>query len=99
MFATAIPYADQDLVAEMGYPDVGTGQKEFFSRARLLFDFGCEKGQLNLLQGCILLSSFQNSFWPDKDFRFWFSNAVRIATQIGFHQEYVFRCADGPDAN
>lgn len=82
-----MPYAGEDLLAEMGYSDVATAQREFFSRARLLFDFGCEKSQLTLMQGCILLSSFQNSFWPDKDCRFWFSNAVRIATQIGFHQE------------
>lgn len=61
-------------------------QKSFFSKARLLYDFGCEKGQLNLIQGSILLSSFQFSFAPDKDFRFWFHNATRIALQMGFHK-------------
>jgi hypothetical protein len=64
-------------------------QKDFFSKARLLYDFGCEKGQLNLIQGSILLSSFQFSFAPDKDFRFWFHNATRIALQMGFNKRSV----------
>ncbi|KAH8595050.1 fungal-specific transcription factor domain-containing protein [Bisporella sp. PMI_857] len=89
MFANVIPYASKEYVLELGFSDISKAQKEFFSRARLLFDSGCERGQLSLLQGSVLLSSFQNSFVPDKDFRFWFYNAVRIATQMGFHRDNV----------
>lgn len=86
IFANVTPYALPTLLLESGYTEYATAQKEFFSKARLLYDFGCEKGQLNLLQGSILLSSFQYSFAPDKDFRFWFHNAVRIALQMGFNK-------------
>lgn len=88
LLANVVPFASADLVRELGYSDINAAQGDFFLKARLLFDFGCEKGQLSLLQGSILLSSFQNSFSPDKDFRFWFNNAVRIATQMGFHRRY-----------
>lgn len=87
IFAITVPYASLDLVQSMGFSGIVEAQKEFFTRARLLYDFGCEKSQLYLLQGCVYLSSFQNSFAPSKDFRFWFHNAVRIATRLGFHRK------------
>ncbi|PYH81921.1 hypothetical protein BO82DRAFT_432278 [Aspergillus uvarum CBS 121591] len=86
ILANVVPYADSDLLFDSGYTECAIAQKDYFSRARLLYDFGCEKAQLNLLQGSLLLSSFQNSFAPDKDFRFWFHNAVRIALQMGFNR-------------
>jgi hypothetical protein len=71
----------------MSFKTITESQREFFSRARLLFDFGCEKNQMSLLQGSILMSSFQNSFAPDKDFRFWFNNAIHLATLMGLHRQ------------
>ena len=71
----------------MSFKSITDAQREFFMRARLLYDFGCEKNQLNLLQGSIFMSSFQNSFAPDKDFRFWFNCAVHIAVSMGLHRK------------
>ncbi|KAF9892986.1 hypothetical protein FE257_012397 [Aspergillus nanangensis] len=89
IFANVVPYASRETLLDAGYTEYPAAQKEYFARARLLYDFGCEKGQLSLLQGSVLLSSFQFSVAPDKDFRFWFHNAVRIATQMGFHQQDI----------
>jgi hypothetical protein len=89
ILANVVPHTPSDVLLAAGYTDVTFAQKEFFNRARILYDMGCEKGQLNLLQGSIFLSSFQNSFAPDKDFRFWFINAVRMATQLGLHKQSV----------
>lgn len=87
IFAITIPYASPELIQAAGYKDITSAQREFFTRARVLFDFGCEKGQLNVLQGSIFMSSFQNSFAPDKDFRFWFNNAIHLATLMGLHRQ------------
>ncbi|KAL2785969.1 fungal-specific transcription factor domain-containing protein [Aspergillus keveii] len=96
IFANVAPYASPELLLESGYTEYSMAQKAFFSKARLLYDFGCEKGQLNLLQGSILLSSFQFTFAPDKDFRFWFHNAARIALQMGLNRRDIGNQLDLP---
>lgn len=87
ILTNAVPYASPELLLEAGYIDRMAAQKEFFNRARLLYNFGCEKNQLSLLQGSLLLSSHQYSSASEKDFRFWFHNAFRIATQMGLHRQ------------
>ncbi|CAH0050937.1 unnamed protein product [Clonostachys solani] len=89
IFSITVPYSDDTSLRHMGYDSVTDAQRAFFSRARLLFDFGCEANQLTLLQGSFLLSSFQNSFAPDKDCRFWLNQAVHIATLMGLHRRNV----------
>jgi hypothetical protein len=86
LFITVIPFASDALLQSTGYTDVMTAQVEFFARARILYDFGCEQSELNLLQGSVLLSWFQHSLDSNKDSRFWFSNATRLATQMGLHR-------------
>jgi hypothetical protein len=86
ILANIIPYAPLDLVLAAGYPDRNAAQRDFSQKAQLLHDFGCERRQLVLLQGSCILSSFQSSYAPLKDFRFWLHNAFRIATQMGLHR-------------
>lgn len=87
MLANIVPYASMDLVEAAGYSDRHVAQREFVFKARLLHDFGCERRQLSLLQGSVVLSSFQPTYAPTKDFRFWFHNAVRLSTQMGLHRQ------------
>jgi Fungal specific transcription factor domain len=87
ILANVVPYASATLLLEAGYSDRGVAQKSFFLKAKRLYDFRCEKGQLRLLQGSIMLSSLSFSYAVDYDFRFWFNNAVRIATQMGLHRD------------
>lgn len=87
ILANVIPYASEDLVLAAGYPNRNAAQKDFSSKAQLIHDFGCERRQMVLLQGSCILSSFQVSYAPTKDFRFWLHNAFRIATQMGLHRE------------
>lgn len=86
LFVTVVPFASDSLLRNAGYMDFMTAQVEFFTRARILYDFGCEQSELDLLQGSVLLSWFQHSLDPHKDFRFWFGNATRLATQMGLHR-------------
>jgi hypothetical protein len=86
IFIVTVPFISNDDLQHTGYVNAPEAQSEFFTRARLLYDFGCEQHELNLLQGSILLSSFHHMFEPPKDFRYWFGNAARMATQMGLHR-------------
>lgn len=83
MFVVALPHAPDSLLESIGLVDA---QTEYFTRAKILFDFGCENDELNLLQGSILLGSFQHYLDPIKNAGFWFSNATRLALQMGIHR-------------
>jgi hypothetical protein len=87
IFVAVIPFASDSLLHDAGYKDVLTAQVEFFARAKILYDFGCEKSELVLLQGSILLSWFQHSLDTIKNSRFWFGNATRLATQMGLYKQ------------
>lgn len=78
-----------ELLRQAGYQERILAQKDFFSRATLLYDIGCEKSQLHLLQGSIMLSSLSFSYSIDKDYRYWLTNACRIATRMGLHRAHV----------
>lgn len=83
------PYAPISLIQEAGYPDHVSADNAFYKNAVLLYDFQCEKSQLHLLQGTLLVGTHTISHFSDKDYRFWLLNAVRIATRMGIH-----RCND-----
>ncbi|KAF1976295.1 hypothetical protein BU23DRAFT_44863 [Bimuria novae-zelandiae CBS 107.79] len=89
LFVVVIPYATSPLIRSTGYADATAAQLEFFTRTRLLFDFGCERDELSLLQCSLLLGSFQHTFDANKNSRFWFSNAVRLALQMGLHKSDI----------
>ncbi|EME82837.1 uncharacterized protein MYCFIDRAFT_80434 [Pseudocercospora fijiensis CIRAD86] len=87
VLANAVPYVDFDVLESHGYRSRDSAQREYADRAKLLHDFGLERRQLQSLQASIILSSFHTSFAPNADYRSWFQNAVRIATQIGLHRQ------------
>lgn len=89
ILANVVPYAPTDLLHRAGYQDRTSAQKSLFSKAKLLYDL-YEKNQLSLLQGSIMLSSLSFSYAMDKDYRYWLSNAARIATQMGLHRNHVY---------
>ncbi|KAH0842469.1 hypothetical protein AYO21_10772 [Fonsecaea monophora] len=89
LFANVVPYAPEHLLRQAGYEDRITAQKQLYAKAALLYDMGYEKNQLYLLQGSIMLSSLSFSYAIDKDYRYWLTNAGRIATQMGLHRNYV----------
>jgi len=87
VFASTVPYAPLQLLLDAGFADRLTAQKTFFSNAVLLYDFGCEKSQLRLLQGSLILGTSVFSYHSGKDIHYWLHNAVRIATRMGFHRK------------
>lgn len=86
ILASTVPYASHDLLRDCGFNDHHMAQKTFFNKAKLLCDIGVEKSQLRLLQGSTILSLLHFSFSMDSDYRYWLSNAVRLATKMGLHR-------------
>lgn len=89
IFIVVVPYLSTEVLSSIGFTDTVTAQIEFFTRAKLLYDFGCEQSELVCLQAAVLLGSFQHSLDSMKNSRFWFGNAVRLAKQMGLHRRYV----------
>lgn len=87
ILANVVPYASIDDLKRAGYDNKISAQHDFYLKAQLLHDFGCERSQLVILQASVVLSTFHYHFAPAKDHRFWFSNAVRLATQLGLHRQ------------
>ncbi|KAG4281967.1 hypothetical protein FPRO06_10871 [Fusarium proliferatum] len=94
ILANVAAHAPEELLQRIGFNDRETAQKTFYSRAILVYDLGGETGQLNRLQGSIMLSSLSFTYAMDKDYRYWFSNACRIATQLGLHRQYISQRVD-----
>ncbi|CAI6337668.1 unnamed protein product [Periconia digitata] len=89
IFMNALPFASNEDIQSMGFTNILAGQTEFFTRAKVLYDFGCEKNELKLLQSFLLLASHQHSLDLNRDSRFWFGNAVRLALQMGLHKSAI----------
>ncbi|PPJ59588.1 hypothetical protein CBER1_01172 [Cercospora berteroae] len=71
LLANTVPYASKELVEKCGYATHAAAPKSFYQRATLLYDFNCEKSQLALLRGSLLLGTQWVSYFSDKDFTFW----------------------------
>ncbi|KAH8689341.1 hypothetical protein BGW36DRAFT_433347 [Talaromyces proteolyticus] len=89
VLASAVSYASVELLNAAGFQDHSSAQETFFTRAKLLYDFDVEKSQLRLLQGSLILSTTHVSHYMSRDYRFWISNAVCIATKMGLHRRSV----------
>ncbi|KAH8704783.1 hypothetical protein BGW36DRAFT_1811 [Talaromyces proteolyticus] len=86
VLASVTPHVPLELLNSAGFSDHLTAQTAFFIRARLLHDVGVEKNQLRLLQGSLFLSLPHVTRDMDKDYRYWISNAARLAVKIGLYQ-------------
>ncbi|KAF2655994.1 hypothetical protein K491DRAFT_692489 [Lophiostoma macrostomum CBS 122681] len=89
MMMTVLPLAPGNILESIGHANAEMARFEYFTRARTLFDCNCERSELALLQGSLLLSWSQQSFELNKTARFWHNNASRLAIQMGLH-----RCVD-----
>jgi hypothetical protein len=96
ILTSAAPYAPLELLQEAGFNDRHSACVGLFNRARLLYDFGVEKGQVPLLQGCLSLSLVSFAAAMDKDYRFWLTNAIRLATNMGLHRNDMTKGLDPP---
>lgn len=93
IFTASVPYAPRELISKLGFSSPHAAQEEYFHRAKILHGLGCEMSELAVLQGSILLCSFAHYLDPIMDFRYWKSNATRLAFQLGVRKQWVYQSA------
>lgn len=75
-------HAPVDVLSACGFASRSAAQESFFYKAKLLHDFVAEDDLLLMLQGSIILSMVILDHPTDRDFGYWFHNAIRLATKL-----------------
>lgn len=89
ILTTASVHATTDLLSACGFASRSAAQELFFSKANLLHDFAAEEDALLMLQGSIILCMVILDHPTDRDFGYWFHNAIRIATKLDIRNTCV----------
>jgi hypothetical protein len=82
-------HAPADVLSACGFASRSAAQESFFSKAKLLHDFAAEDDPLLMLQGSIILCMVILDHPTDRDFGYWFHNAIRLATKLDLHNTCV----------
>ncbi len=90
ILTTAIVLAPENVLSDCGFADRSAAQKSFFIQAKLLYDFAAEDDLLSLLQTSIILCMVILDHPTDRDFGYWFHNAIHLATKLDLRKAYVF---------
>ncbi|OTB07825.1 hypothetical protein M426DRAFT_229743 [Hypoxylon sp. CI-4A] len=85
MFA-ATAFVDVKYLKEAGYASRKTARREFFYKARLLYDFDYESDRLVLVQGLLLMTYWYETPDDQKDTWHWMGVAISLAHTIGLHR-------------
>ncbi len=89
ILAASSLYVPHETIEECGFAERAEAQATFASRATLLYDFQVESNALDFLQGSLLMTKVLLEHPTDKDFNYWFYNALRLATKLGLYSRYV----------
>ncbi|KAF2228834.1 hypothetical protein EV356DRAFT_537744 [Viridothelium virens] len=82
-------HAPADVLSACGFASRSAAQESFFSKAKLLHDFAAEDDPLLMLQGSIILCTVILDRPTDRDFGYWFHNAIRLATKLDLRNTCV----------
>ncbi|KAI1449893.1 fungal-specific transcription factor domain-containing protein [Annulohypoxylon stygium] len=85
MFA-ATAFVDVKYLKDAGYASRKVARREFFSKARLLYDFDYESDRLILVQGLLLMTYWYETPDDQKDTWHWMGVAISLAHTIGLHR-------------
>ncbi|KAM0256120.1 hypothetical protein ACHAQJ_005207 [Trichoderma viride] len=82
ILSNASMYAPMTLLEACGFNGRYEAIETYYSRANVLYQFGCERNQLRSLQGSVVLGLTAMSGSFDRDFRYWLYNAIRDITLL-----------------
>ncbi|KAI1466409.1 transcription factor CTF1 [Daldinia caldariorum] len=85
MFA-ATAFVDAKYLKDAGYASRKAARREFFYKARLLYDFDYESDRLILVQGLLLMTYWYETPDDQKDTWHWMGVAISLAHTIGLHR-------------
>lgn len=78
-------HAPAHVLSTCGFASRSAAQESFFYKAKLLDYFSVEKDPLLVLQGSIMMCNVILDHPTDRDFGYWFHNAIRLATKLDIH--------------
>jgi hypothetical protein len=86
MFA-ATAFIDMAYLEAQGYMTRQSASKAFFTRAKLLYDFGYEADRVVMVQALLLMTYWCEDAEHTKDSMHWLSEAISIGTTIGLNHD------------
>ena len=86
MFA-GVATADMRFLKAAGYTTRREARREFFAKARLLYDFDIEVDRIPLIQSLLLLTYWYETPDDQKDSHHWMGIAVSLSHTIGLHRD------------
>ena len=92
ILAAASVHVPAGVLSACGFTSCSAAQESFFSKAKLLHDFAVEDDPLLMLQGSIILCMVILDHPTDRDFGYWFHDAIRLATKLNLRNT----CASFP---
>jgi len=81
-----------DVLSACGFASRSAAQEALFSKAKLLHDFAAEDDPLLTLQGSMILCVVILDHPSDRDFGYWFHNAIRLATKLDLRNRCAYYC-------
>ncbi|KAM0454498.1 hypothetical protein ACHAPV_008369 [Trichoderma viride] len=75
-----------EVLSACGFESRSAAQESFFSKAKLLHDLAAEDDPVLMLQGSIILCMVILDHPTDRDFSYWFHNAIRLATKLDLRE-------------
>jgi hypothetical protein len=81
-------YAPADVLSACGFSSRSAAQESLFYKTKLLYDLSAENDPLVLLQGSVILCAVILDHPTDKDYSYWFHNAIRLATKLRLRKMY-----------
>ena len=83
MLTAAAVYTPIKVLSACSFSSRSEAQDSFLTRARLCHDFETEHDLLSMLQGSTILCTVIPDHPIDRDYGYWFYNAVRLAAKLG----------------
>ncbi|KAF8416411.1 fungal-specific transcription factor domain-containing protein [Tirmania nivea] len=83
---TGSAFINLDLLRAAGYPTRKAARKDFFTKARLLYDFDHEPDRMSLVQALLLLTYWYETPDDQKDTWHWMGVAISLSHTIGLHR-------------
>jgi hypothetical protein len=89
MLVPAAVHVPMDVLEALGFTSRAAAQNSLFEKASALYDFSAHEQPSVKVQACFILGAVFLDKETDRDFGYWFHNAVGLADKIGVRDKYI----------
>ncbi|CAJ2509285.1 Uu.00g143110.m01.CDS01 [Anthostomella pinea] len=87
MFSVAANYVDKTVVRQAGYESHKEMKKSMFTRAKCLYDNGCEEDRISIIQSVSLLAFWYSDLGERTESWHWMGIAISLSQTIGLNRD------------